>query len=171
MQLRTRSESDLGACTELVRLIHDQDGWPPHWPEDLRRFIVAPEELAAWVAEDGASLSGHIALHSSGSAATMEAACRATGLPRSQLAVIARLFVAPNTRRAGVGRALLATATAEAHNRNCVPVLEVAPAFESAVDLYESCGWTRVDEVQARFRDGSSVPVYVYVGPAPRTRE
>jgi GNAT superfamily N-acetyltransferase len=101
----------------------------------------------------------------------MEAACRATGLPPSQLAVIVRLLVAPHARRDGVGRALLATATAEAHNRNCVPVLEVTPAFEPAVNLYESCGWTRVDQVQARFRDGSSLPVYVYVGPAPRTRE
>jgi GNAT superfamily N-acetyltransferase len=110
-------------------------------------------------------LSGHIALYSSGSVAMMEAACRATGLLSSQLAVIARLFVAPNARRAGVGRALLAMATEEAHDRKCVPVLEVTPALESAVHLYESCGWTRVDEVQARFRDGSSLPVYVYVGP------
>jgi len=168
VQLRTRNESDLDACTELIRLIHERDGWPPHWPEDLRRFITPPEELAAWVAEDRASLSGHIALHSSGSVAMMEAACRATALLSSQLAVIARLFVAPSARRTGVGRALLATAAADAHDRNCVPVLEVTPALESAVNLYESCGWTRVDQVQARFGDGSSLPVYVYVGPSPR---
>lgn len=65
----------------------------------------------------------------------------------TRLWVLNDLFVGPNTRRAGVGRALLARAerwAAETQAKGLV--LSTAIANAAAQRLYESCGWVRDDE-------------------------
>jgi len=58
------------------------------------------------------------------------AARRATGLPAERLAVVSRLFTAPDLRRVGVGRALLRYATSQAESRALRAVLDVGNRWQ-----------------------------------------
>ncbi len=53
----------------------------------------------------------------------------------------------PPGRRRGIGRALLEEATQEAVRRGRRAVLDVVEDHVAAIELYESCGWTRAGRV------------------------
>jgi GNAT superfamily N-acetyltransferase len=164
--IRDRTEGDISALEQLAREVHDLDGYPPYLPGgDLRGFIASPDALAAWVTETGGQIIGQVALHPTTSVPVMRLASKWLGQPSELLAVVARLLVALSARRAGVGRALLTTASEEARQRGKWPILDVASDFQAANGLYQSCGWTRAGEVTVRISDSISFHEFVYVGP------
>jgi GNAT superfamily N-acetyltransferase len=165
--VRERAEADLPACVELARRVHERDGYPHYLPGDLREFLVRPDAYGAWVAERDGRIAGHVALHPRSSLPVMELASAAAGQPAGRLAVVARLLVAPDTRRAGAGRALLEHSWQQAAGRGLWPVLDVAADLTGAIRLYESCGWVRAGAVTVTFRDGNSLDELVYLGPRP----
>ena len=168
MDLRPRTDGDLDACERLARAVHRADGYPPRRAGDLRRFVSAPGALGAWVAEsDGGEVVGHVALQPTSSAAVMTLAADATGLPADRLAVVARLFVAPAHRGAGIGRVLFACATAASLGLNRRPILDVAAHFDAAIRLYARAGWTCAGRVTVTFSGEQPLDELVYVGPAP----
>jgi GNAT superfamily N-acetyltransferase len=65
---------------------------------------------------------------------------RVTGLPVERLALLARLFVAPELRHSGLGRVLLRHAAAQAPALGRRAVLDVGKTLHSAVALYEAEG-------------------------------
>ena len=140
MTVRPRTDADIGACLDLVRLVHATDGYPHHLPADLRAFLVSRDACAAWVAEHEGRVTGHIALHRRSSEPVMALASAALRQPAGRLAVIGRLLVSPHARGAGTGRALLAAASAEAGRRGLWPVLDVVTDLHPAIRLYERCG-------------------------------
>src|SRR5207302_2545060 len=81
------------------------------------------------------------------------------------LSVVARLVVAPNTRRRGIGRLLLGRAATEAADRGLVPILDVVSGSRAAIALYERAGWTRLGEVSIAFQEGPIIEESVYVAP------
>lgn len=167
VQVRARRQSDVDPLLEMAQLVKRLDGYPPRGPVDLERFMVPPEQLAAWVAEIDTTVVGHVALHATGANDTVNLAARHTGRRAEELAVVARVLVSPTARRIGVGHALLDTAVNGAHERGQVPILEVAVHFDAAIGLYESCGWDRIGEVTIQFAQEPSLQRYVYVGPEP----
>jgi GNAT superfamily N-acetyltransferase len=167
VHVRALRRADLAACLDMAQLVKSRDGYPPRGPVDVGRFFAPPQELAAWVADVGSAVVGHIALHSTGADVTMTLGTRHTGKPPEQLALVARLLVGPAARHRGVGRALLAVAVADALGRGRQPILDVATHFDAAIGLYESCGWDRAGEVTIELSDEPSLQCYVYIGPAP----
>jgi GNAT superfamily N-acetyltransferase len=163
--VRERTEADLDRCVALAFAVHELDGYPLYLPTDLRTFLVSPDAYGAWVAERGGEIVGHVALHRRSMDGVMAMASEALHQPEDSLAVVARLLVAPTGRRGGVGRALLDVASAAAIARGLWPVLDVSTAFEGAMRLYESCGWTRAGEVTVRFPNGVTITEHVYLGP------
>ncbi|MHB1445446.1 MAG: GNAT family N-acetyltransferase [Acidimicrobiales bacterium] len=167
VRIRPREDADLPACVEVARVVHDLDGYPPFLPGGaFDRFLISREAINAWVAEDSSGILGHVALHRSSSQPVMEAATASLGLPEDRLGVVARLLVAPQARRVGLGRQMLSTATDEAHGLELAPILDVGVRFTRAVALYESCGWERLAQVEVRLPDGTILHEYVYAGPA-----
>jgi GNAT superfamily N-acetyltransferase len=166
--VRPRTDDDLVACEAIARAVQRVDGYPPHLPQELRRFIAEPDALSAWVAEADGTVVGHVALHPCSSDEVMALACDATQLPVERLAVVARLFVSPDGRRAGAGRRLLSAASNDAGARGLQPILDVGTIFSAAINLYESAGWTRAGEVAVTFRE-MVLYEYVYIGPSPKT--
>jgi ribosomal-protein-alanine N-acetyltransferase len=164
--VRRRSDGDLDQCEQIARLVHDLDGYPPHLPSELRRFIDSPDAIAAWVAENRDRLLGHVALHPTSSPEVMALASAATGQQPEGLGLVARLFVSPAARRNGVARSLLLVATAEAEARGLRPILDVGTHFDAAISLYERCGWVRAGIVTVRFRD-MALKEFVYLSPVP----
>ena len=167
MPVRERTDADLDDCVRLARVVHELDRYPVFLPDDLRRFITAPDALAAWVAELDGQIIGHVALRSSSSAAVVAMASEALKLPADRLGVVARLLVSPQHRRHGTGRSLLEVARRHAHVRGLWPILDVVTHQHGAIALYDKCGWTRAGQVTSRYGDDVVLDELVYLGPRP----
>jgi GNAT superfamily N-acetyltransferase len=165
--VRERVDADLDDCVRLALVVHELDRYPMFLPDDLRRFIVAPDALAAWVAERDGEIIGHVALRSRSSPAVVAVATETLKLPADRLGVVARLLVAPQLRRHGVGRCLLEVACREAHARGLWPILDVVTHQRAAIALYDKCGWERAGQVTSLFGGDVAVEEFVYVGPRP----
>jgi GNAT superfamily N-acetyltransferase len=169
--IRPRTKADLVDCERLARDVHRLDGYPPYLPAgDLRAFLLTPDPLGAWVAEEHGDVGGHVALNPRSSDAVMEMASQVLGEPSEQLAVVARLLVDAGFRRRGLGRSLLRVASEDAMTRGLWPILDVATCFGDAIHLYESSGWIRAGQVTVRLPDGSELEEFVYVARRPLTR-
>ena len=167
MPVREGTEADLDDCVRLARVVHELDRYPVFLPADLRRFITAPDALAAWVAELDGQIIGHVALRSNSSAAVVAMASEALKLPADRLGVVARLLVSPQHRRRGTGRSLLEVASKQAHARGLWPILDVVTHQKGAIALYDKCGWTRAGQVTSRYGDDVVLEELVYLGPRP----
>lgn len=170
VEMRDRTNDDVDACARIARLVHDRDGYPPRLVEDLRRFLVSPRALGAWVAVEDGEVVGHVALHPTSSVQVVAAACEALGIAADGLAVIARLLVAPDRRRRGIADGLLVTATRAATGLGRHAILDVPTHFAPAVALYERAGWSRVAQVTVTIAGTEPLDEYVYVAPVPSKR-
>lgn len=167
MLIRERRPGDRESLERLGAAVHRNDGYPRYVPKTFGDFLVSADALGAWVATTDTGIVGHVALHPSSAPEVMAAACAATGLADHDLAVVARLLVAPDVRRAGVGRALLDTATTAAAAEGRRAVLDVVTDHRSAIRLYEDAGWTRADTVTWILPNGSPLTEFVYLAPDP----
>ncbi|MFC7360893.1 GNAT family N-acetyltransferase [Nocardioides astragali] len=165
MHIRPKADSDGPGCLALLLEVHRTDGYPRYLPDDAPRFITPPYESAAWVAEEDGEIVGHVGVHEAAGDPILDAAQRATGLGAEQLAVIARLLVAPLTRRTGLGQALLETATSHARMRGRRAVLDVVQDAAAPIALYEANGWTRLEPLSLEVTDRNSLDLWVYLGP------
>jgi GNAT superfamily N-acetyltransferase len=164
--VRSRSEADLSACERLARAVHVTDGYPVFVPgDDFRGFLTSPPALAAWVAVADAEIIGHVALHPPTSLHVARLVRSQLGVEAFRLGVIARLFVAPSTRRRGVARTLMDVAQAEADRRELVPIVDVVTRHEPAVALYDNAGWMRLGKVDVDLPDGTTIEEFVYRSP------
>jgi GNAT superfamily N-acetyltransferase len=166
--VRPRSEEDLDQCVDMAEAVHRRDGYPVFLHTDFRTFLVAPDALAGWVAEDEdeGRVVGHVALHEQTLPEVLAIASAALARPVDELGVVARLMVAPAARQRGVGRLLLDAATDGARARSRWPILDVCADFRPAVALYEARGWVRAGAVPLRL-DDRDIEELVYLGPPP----
>ena len=166
MVIRPRHADDVGECARLLTAVWERDRYPIYWPGDATAFVARGDELGAWVASDaGRGVVGHVALHPSSWEGVMEVALAALDCGEDDLAVVARLMVAPSARRAGIGRALLTCATRDAAARRRTAILDVAAHYDAAVALYDDAGWRRIGEVMFPMPDGSAVKEIVFAAP------
>jgi GNAT superfamily N-acetyltransferase len=164
-RVRRRSDDDLPALRRLADDVLRLDGYPPRRPQDLERFMAAPDALAAFVAVRDGQVVGHVCVIPSGSPEVVDLARRALRVPEQKLAVVARLVVAPAHRRNGAARALLAEALAEVVRLGRTPILDVATHFAGAIALYDRSGWRRLGQVSVAMSGAEPLDEYVYVGP------
>jgi GNAT superfamily N-acetyltransferase len=163
--IRDRRATDGPALEAIARQTHALDRYPKYLPDDLESFIADPTALGAWVAEDGGEVVGHVALHTHSVPEVMQALLSATGLDKDDVAVVARLLVAPAARRRGLGRILLERATAEAEALGRRAALDVVDEHTKAIALYEDCGWIRVAQVDWSLPGGRPFHELIYVAP------
>ena len=140
----------------LARILEEvgADGYPPHRPAAASRLIRTPDELGAFVFERQGAPVGHVAVHRSTAPILMERAASALACSPDDLAVVARLFVAPSARRDGAASALVDGAVELCRAQQRTPILDVWERLEGAIALYERSGWTRVATEEFAF--GSS---------------
>jgi GNAT superfamily N-acetyltransferase len=167
MTVRARIDADLDQCVAVAQAVHQLDHYPLYLPTDLRTFLDSPDAHGAWVAEVDDKVVGHVALHRRTTAAAMDLASETVRQPVDQLGIVARLLVAPSSRRQGGGQALLDVASRAAVGRGLWPVLDVVTSLPDAVRLYEKCGWTRAGEVTVDLGDALTINEYVYIGSPP----
>lgn len=127
--IRRRRAGDLTACVALLGDVHEQYRYPIRWPTDPPTWLTPVDIAQAWVASVDDVLVGHVCLSRS------EATSRL---------MLERLFVSPSLQGAGVGRALVSTATEWAIAHQYRLTLDVAENCEAAIALYGALGWTLV---------------------------
>ena len=164
--IREKREYDSQACLDLLMLVHQHDQYPLLLePQEVRAFFSVEQETAAWVAERGRHVVGHVALHWDAVDPTLAAARAATGLVADQVVLLARLFVSPDSRGTGLGRLLLRHADGHARSLGKRAVLDVGQALLPAIALYESEGWLRVADLHPPIDAARTLDLWVYVSP------
>ncbi len=160
MTVRPRRADDLDVLLPLLQRLHEQEGYPVRAAAVSAAWVAAPDELGGWVAEQGAQVLGHVALHRPHGPST---ALWREGAGRDDdgLAVVSRLFTDRTVR--GAGTALLAHAGEQAGRLGRVPVLEV-DGLSPAYPLYLRRGWREVGRVVQTW-GSRTVETPVLVGP------
>jgi GNAT superfamily N-acetyltransferase len=155
----------MAGCVGLLRTVHEASGYPSVWPPDPAGWLAPASMMAAWVAETGGLIAGHVALVQGAPAHCL---LRFTGRDPDQLGRIVRLFVDPAARRQGLARGLLEAATALAREHGLQPVLNVMADGHAAIALYERSGWKLAGTQLATWTtpDGVAPLMRYYVGPA-----
>jgi ribosomal protein S18 acetylase RimI-like enzyme len=146
--LRRRSTADVPRLVEVLAAQQPLSRYPIRWPLPRpEEFVVRGGEIAAWVAEVGGTVVGHVALLRISPGWEADGFRAATGKPVDRLASVSVLFVDPEVGRRGVGSALLGVAVDHARATGLHPVLDVAVQHDRAVALYRRHGWSVVGEV------------------------
>jgi GNAT superfamily N-acetyltransferase len=162
--IRPRRSEDLEPCLELLHAVHLADRYPVLWPQDPPRWLTGRAGLAAWVSEKAGAIDGHLALHATDDTRARREWRDAVPVPAEQLAVVSRFFVALETRRRGVGSALMDAAEGYGADHGLRLVLDVADHNADAIAFYERRGWRRVGTTSLLLDDGrTTLPLVVFV--------
>jgi GNAT superfamily N-acetyltransferase len=148
VEIRERSHSDLDQLVAVTGRVHVADRYPIFLPNgDFYRFLTRPVPVAAWVAVRDGSVVGHVALNAETSRPVLQLVAELKS--ERPVLYIARLFVDPGARRAGIGRELLEHARRAVVDSGHAPVLDVVdtPGAAAAIALYRSEGWEEVGRV------------------------
>jgi GNAT superfamily N-acetyltransferase len=165
MDIRVRTPEDVAACVTLATKVREVDNYPKYLPADFESFLVRPDAINAWIAEEDGVVVGHVSLHESTTPEAMECASNFAGVNVECLAAVSRLLVTPESRGLGIGRSLLETSTQHAKQLGLTPMLDVVTGSAHAIELYERCGWIRAGEVRSVFRNGAMLDEFVYLCP------
>lgn len=166
--IRSRRPEDLPTCVELLQLVHARDHYPVRWPGDPAAWLAREGEVGAWVAERDGVVVGHAVLRPAAGTDAADPGADATGSPVDRIALLARLFVAPDARRGGLAGKLIEVVLAEARRRDLVLALDVVGGHNGAIALYERLGWRRVATIDASWMpvvDAQGTPLHCYVAP------
>lgn len=167
MIVRPRIDKDIERCVSLLRTIYATDAYPVNWPRDPARWVAGQRTIAAWVSEVDDELVGHVALTAPDPERDWRDWQAALNAPPGQLAVVRRLFVAPQWRRRGIGTRLLKCVQREAADRGLALALDVADHNREAIAFWRRHGWREVGEASLPPGDeGRELRLLLFVGPA-----
>lgn len=168
--VRERTREDIPVLAEVLAAQRPHSGYPQNWPLPfpVESFIARADEDAAWVAELGGRVVGHVAVSRVEPGMEADLWIAGTGRPREELAAVAVLFVDHTTVGRGVGKALLATAVAAIRESGRTPVLDVVRETTSAVELYRRTGWQVVGEGRPWWLPEDHLPVLFMALPPAR---
>ncbi|WAL96496.1 GNAT family N-acetyltransferase [Streptomyces sp. Je 1-369] len=174
LRLRERSgQRDLEACVGVLAAVHKADGYPVNWPDEPGTWLEGADAIGAWVAELDGRVVGHVALSRPGPGDAApglwgreEAVTEAVAVTEAEaVAVMSRLYVAPDARGHGIGALLMGRALREARGRGLRPVLDVVSSDRSATALYERMGWQLLGVVEQEWEPGQRVVLHCYAAP------
>ena len=95
VSIRSRRDSDIpGAAKALVK-VHESDGYPVEGVDEPEAWLTPPEVLQAWIAELDGHVVGHVALSHPNGEDAVSLWLDQSDTAESEVAVLARLFVAP----------------------------------------------------------------------------
>ncbi len=148
VSVRERRQEDLAPLVLLLAEQQPVSSYPVRWPLPFptEQFLVRDSERRAWVAELDGVVVGHVSVHDAGELVPRFARATDTaGSPGSPgFGMVAAFFTGLSARGRGVGTLLLDEAVSWVRERGEVPVLDVVPVHEPALQLYRRRGWVEV---------------------------
>lgn len=165
--VRAREPGDLPALADILVRVHGTDGYPVEGVAEPLAWLRPRGVLASWVAlADDVPVGQVLLLRAVPGADAVRVWVRRTGGEPAGLAVMARLFVDPDHRRAGVGGALLAGLHAHADALGLTVALDVIHKDVAAIRLYERLGYRKLADVTHEHGGGHQDAAAVYARPA-----
>lgn len=166
LTIRPFEDADLpGAASALVE-VHKTDGYPVEGVEDPASWLRSDDVIAAWVAESGGKIVGHVAVMKPHGEDAVRMWIEQSGDDEKNVAVLARLFVTREARGRATGEKLMQAATDYARRSHLRLVLDVMTKDRAAMRLYERLGWAKIGEAMHRYGDGQEIDAVCYVAPA-----
>ncbi|MGW6958950.1 N-acetyltransferase family protein [Streptomyces chartreusis] len=165
--VRRRTDEDIPEAAAALVKVHTENGYPVEGVEDPEAWLTPPELLAAWVAVRGGRVVGHTALSRPSGEDAVAMWLEQSQDSEAQLAVGARLFVAPEARHEGLGERLMQAANNYARERGLRVVLDVMAKDTAAIRLYERFGLQRIGTSKHAYGDGQEIEAICFVSPAP----
>ncbi|MCO7193637.1 GNAT family N-acetyltransferase [Pseudonocardia sp. McavD-2-B] len=167
--VRERQDGDLAVLAAVLKRVHAHDGYPVEGVADPRAWLEHPHEIQSWTALVDDVPVGQVTLteaHSEDDAA--RAWIERTGGTVTDIAVMARLFLDPDHRGAGLAGFLILALRHHAQLIGRTVVFDVMAKDTAAIHLYDRFGAEQIAEVTHRFGDGHAEPALVYAFPVPR---
>lgn len=164
--IRRRTDEDLAEAGAALVKVHAKDGYPVEGVDDPEAWLTPPELLAAWVAVRDGRVVGHTALTRPNGEDAVALWLDQSQDSEAQVAVGARLFVAPEARHAGVGEQLMQVANAYAREHGLRVVLDVMAKDAAAIRLYERLGLQRIGTAKHTYGDDQQIDAVCFVSPA-----
>lgn len=167
VEIRPTIPTDLDALAHVLVDVYEADGYPVEGVDDPNSWLTVPNPIGQWTALRNGSPVGHVAVLrpslTDGAPALLE---EQQGVNLADVAVLARLFVAPNVRGGGVGNALLRKAEHAAHLHGYRLVLDVLTKDQAAIALYEARGWVAIGAIDHSYGNNRAT-AQAFVAPAP----
>ncbi|MEU8752374.1 GNAT family N-acetyltransferase [Streptomyces chartreusis] len=165
MNVRPFEEADLpGAAAALIE-VHGTDGYPVEGVDQPVSWLRSADVLAAWIAEQGGKVIGHVALMRPHGEDAVSMWIQQSGDSEDHVAVLARLFVIKEARKHAVGEKLMKAAMDYARSRSLRLVLDVMTKDAAAIRLYERLGWVKIGEASHRYGDDQQIDAICFVSP------
>lgn len=161
--VRLRRETDIAKAADLLVEVHRSDGYPVEGVSDSHAWLSPQGLLQAWVATSRQQIVGHVAVSEPQGEGCVTLWLRDHGKDHKQLAVLARLFVAPAFRGAAIGERLMTAASRYATDLGLRLVLDVMAKDRAAMRLYERLGWQRFGTTTHEYGEGQRSDAVCYV--------
>ncbi|GAW13035.1 hypothetical protein ANO14919_024130 [Xylariales sp. No.14919] len=161
--IRARKDDDLPACVEILKAVYRSSGYPvggvDHALDELRT------DDQAWVAEDDAgAVVGHVAMNRAREDYANVALWLARH-PAADVAVLARLFVHPGSRKRGAATGLVRAVEAEARGQGRRLLILALVKDQDAIRLYRRLGWEYYGTAVFRWGEGNEMDAECFVSP------
>lgn len=167
--VRERQDNDLPVLAAVLERVYAHDGYPVEGIADPRAWLEHPHEIQSWTAVVDDVPVGQVTLTE---AQPEDDAARAwierTGGSVTDIAVMARLFLDPDQRGAGLAGFLILALRHHAQVISRSVVFDVMAKDTAAIHLYDRFGAEQIAEVTHHFGDGRTEPALVYAFPASR---
>ncbi|MEV8333352.1 GNAT family N-acetyltransferase [Streptomyces niveus] len=163
--IRPIENSDLvGAAAALID-VHSTDGYPVEGVEEPEAWLCSADVMAAWVGDLEGTIVGHVAVMHARDEDAVSMWMQRSGEEKSQIAVLARLFVTKGARTHAVGERLMRAAMAYGRECELRLVLDVMTKDIAAMRLYERLGWFEIGKTSHPYGRGQSIEAVCYAAP------
>lgn len=167
VEVRPFVAEDLDPLARVLVEVHATDRYPVEGVDDPRVWLQLDSPLGQWTALLDEAPVGHVAMLQAVLAEDGAAAQLAVqdGTPIEQVAVLARLFVAPSARKRSVATRLMETVERAARSADLRLVLDVMTKDRTALEIYRKRGWQPIGSFEHQYGDNQRTQAVALLGP------